>query len=218
MHHKGQHVSISKFYPEGTIISSGLSKWAAAGGWRLGTFAFPEELGWLLGPMTKAAGQTYSSVASPIQWAGVTAFNGGTELDNYLIHTRRILKKLSANCANMLRESGARIHQSEGAFYLFPDFTPFAENLAKRGIRSGKELGEAILNETHVATIPGVSFFRPAEELTLRMSYTNFDGTKAMKASEAIPIDQALPDSFLEEYCGKTLEATRKICDFVTKT
>jgi len=31
-HHTGQHVSIERFYPEGTIISSGLSKWCGAGG------------------------------------------------------------------------------------------------------------------------------------------------------------------------------------------
>ena len=31
-----KYLSISNFYPEGTIISSGLSKWCGAGGWRLG--------------------------------------------------------------------------------------------------------------------------------------------------------------------------------------
>ena len=36
LHHKGQHVSIARFYPEGTIVSGGLSKWCGAGGWRLG--------------------------------------------------------------------------------------------------------------------------------------------------------------------------------------
>ena len=41
LHHEGNHVSIAKYYPEGTIISSGLSKWCGAGGWRLGTFSFP---------------------------------------------------------------------------------------------------------------------------------------------------------------------------------
>ena len=37
LHHQGNHISIAKYYPEGTIISSGLSKWCGAGGWRLGT-------------------------------------------------------------------------------------------------------------------------------------------------------------------------------------
>ena len=36
--------SISNYNPEGTIISTGLSKWCGAGGWRLGFFAIPESL------------------------------------------------------------------------------------------------------------------------------------------------------------------------------
>ena len=39
-----QYKSISNFYPEGTIVSSGLSKWCVAGGWRLGFFAIPKQL------------------------------------------------------------------------------------------------------------------------------------------------------------------------------
>ena len=36
----GKYESITHFYPEGTIITSGLSKWCGAGGWRLGTLIF----------------------------------------------------------------------------------------------------------------------------------------------------------------------------------
>jgi aspartate aminotransferase len=38
LHHTSKYFSIAQFYPEGTILSTGLSKWAGAGGWRLGTF------------------------------------------------------------------------------------------------------------------------------------------------------------------------------------
>jgi aspartate aminotransferase len=217
MHHTGSHVSIAKFYPEGTIISSGLSKWAAAGGWRLGTFAFPENLKWLCDAMADAGSQTYSSVASPIQWAGVTGFGGGPELEGYLGQVRRIFRQLSVSCADMLRESGARIHEPEGGFYLFPDYGPLAGNMEKRGIRTNKELCEAILSQTHVAAVPGSAFCRPDSEFTFRVSYVNFDGAKAMAASQAIPPDQPLPDEFLEKYCGKTLEATRRVCTFMNK-
>ena len=55
LHFKGQHVSIARFYPEGTIISSGLSKWCGAGGWRLGAFCFPQSLRWLLDAMAVVA-------------------------------------------------------------------------------------------------------------------------------------------------------------------
>ena len=39
-----RYESISKFYPEATFVSGGLSKWCGAGGWRLGFFAVPKKL------------------------------------------------------------------------------------------------------------------------------------------------------------------------------
>ena len=55
VHFEGKHKSIARYYPEGTIISTGLSKWAGAGGWRLGTFIFPPELR----PLLDARGAEY---------------------------------------------------------------------------------------------------------------------------------------------------------------
>lgn len=89
IHHQGQHVSIARFYPEGTIISSGLSKWCGAGGWRLGTFSFPKHLSWLLDAMAVVASETFTSTSAPIQHAAVTAFEDHPELDIYL-HLRPI--------------------------------------------------------------------------------------------------------------------------------
>jgi aspartate aminotransferase len=55
LHHLGKHVSIARYYPEGTIVSNGLSKWCGAGGWRLGALAFPKSLGWLCKAMAVVA-------------------------------------------------------------------------------------------------------------------------------------------------------------------
>src|SRR5690606_7376175 len=71
LHHEGAHVSIARYYPKGTIISAGLSKWCGAGGWRLGTFTFPRELRWLLDAMASVASETYTSTSAPIQYAAV---------------------------------------------------------------------------------------------------------------------------------------------------
>jgi aspartate aminotransferase len=94
LHHAGRHVSISRFYPEGTIVSSGLSKWCGAGGWRLGTFSFPPGLTWLLDAMAAVASETYTSTSAPIQYAAVRAFQGGTEIERYLWNARRVLRAL----------------------------------------------------------------------------------------------------------------------------
>jgi aspartate aminotransferase len=75
---------VARHYPEGTIISNGLSKWCGAGGWRLGFLSFPSGLRWLHNAMAMVASETYTSTSAPIQYAAVTAFNGGQFMDEYL--------------------------------------------------------------------------------------------------------------------------------------
>jgi aspartate aminotransferase len=58
----GECSSIANYYPEGTIISSSLSKWCGAGGWRLGYMAFPKQLEVFLPAMDSLASESYSSV------------------------------------------------------------------------------------------------------------------------------------------------------------
>ena len=215
--HKGEHISVARFYPEGTIVSSGLSKWCSAGGWRLGTFTFPENLRWLMEAMAIVGSQTYTSVCSPIQYAAVRAFRGGIEIERNLWHARRILSTIGQECAKMFIDAGIKVHPPEGAFYLFPDFSPFADELEKREITGSEDMCERLLMEKHVAMIPGVSFDRPAEELTARMTYTNFDGAKALAASETIALHESLPENFTQRYCANTLTATQCIVDWLTE-
>jgi len=216
LHHTGGHVSIAQFYPESTIISSGLSKWCGAGGWRLGTFTFPPDLAWLIEAMAAVASETYSSVSAPIQYAAVLAFRGGITIERYLWHARRILAALGQHCAAELQQAGIRVHVPVGAFYLFPDFSPLAEPLAKRGIHDSVTLCERLLEDTGVAILPGAVFHRPAEELTARLAYVGFDGVKALAASETIPLDQELPSDFIEHWCRDVVQATRRLVDWVT--
>ncbi|MHA2100691.1 MAG: pyridoxal phosphate-dependent aminotransferase [Candidatus Kariarchaeaceae archaeon] len=136
------HVSISKYYPEGTIVSAGLSKWAGAGGWRLGTFIFPKELQWLQDAMGVIASETYTTVSAPIQYAAVTAFRGAPSIEHYLENIRRILKYLGTWCAGKLRKAGVRVHDPVGAFYLFLDFSLYETKFFINHINSSRELSE----------------------------------------------------------------------------
>ncbi len=214
LHHEGRHVSVARYYPEGTIISSGLSKWCGAGGWRLGTFTFPPDMDWLLDAMTVGASETFTSVSAPIHYAAVRSFKGGVRIERYLWHARRILKALGNRCSDMLNAGGIRVPAPAGAFYLFPDFTPLADKLAERGINDSVTLCEKLLTDTGVAILPGVVFERPSNELTARLAYVNFDGVKALTASETIPLDQPLPDDFIDHWCSHTIEAIRLMVDW----
>lgn len=211
LHHRDQHVSIARFYPEGTIVSGGISKWCGAGGWRLGTFTFPKGMRWLLDAMASVASETFTSTSAPIQYAAVRAFQGGMRIERYLWQSRKILGALGRRCARMLREAGAELVAPEGAFYLFPDFGPLRDRLRERGIATSAALCARLLEETGVAVLPGSDFGRPPQELTARIAYVDFDGARALAALEVLPREQPIDEEFLETYSGKVLRAVEGI-------
>ena len=192
LYHEGEHVSIARFYPEGTIVSSSLSKWCAAGGWRLGHFAFPKELFWLKEALASITSDTYSCVAAPIQYAGLQAYNDKDTVGEYLFHCRRILSTIGNFCASTLLEAGVNIQSPSGAFYLFPDFESFRISLSEKGIHDSTAMCEQLFQDTGVVLLPGTAFGRPAEELNARIAYVNFDGGKALQTSREISMEQNL--------------------------
>lgn len=215
LHHQGQHVSIARFYPEGTIVSSGLSKWCGAGGWRLGTFCFPPALSWLADSMAAVASETYTSVSAPIQYAAVHAFRGGVDIERYLWHTRRILADLGRRCTETLRAAGLRVHEPLGAFYLFVDFSPVREKLAKHGIVQGMDLTRHLLDDVGVACLPGVSFAQSRSELSARLALVDFDGARVLAASENYPLHEDLPEGFTRQWCEAVLNGVDRIANWI---
>jgi aspartate aminotransferase len=209
--HTGEHQSIAQYYPEGTIISSGLSKWAGAGGWRLGTFTFPKELRWLQNAMAIVASETYTSTSAPIQYAAITAFEEHYEIDQYLFHTRRIFKTLGNYMAQRLKSKNLTMPDPRGAFYLFLNFGHYREKLYSKGILTSFELCETLLKETGVAILPGMDFGRQPEELTCRLAYVDFDGELVLAKAMTEYKDETLQKEFLEKYCGKMVMATTLI-------
>ncbi len=215
IHHRGRHISIARFYPEGTIVSSGLSKWCGAGGWRLGTFTFPKSLDWLRDAMAAVASETYTSTSAPIQYAAIRAFQGGAEIEHYLWLSRRILFALGNYIHQVLVSGGVKISVPQGAFYLFPDFDPFREKLGQRKIYTSEELCAVLLKDTGVAILPGCHFGRPDSELTARLAYVDFDGARAMEAAEHCESDKPLDEEFLELYAPNTLAAADLIVSWL---
>ncbi|OOG22797.1 aspartate aminotransferase [Thioalkalivibrio denitrificans] len=216
LHFEGKHVSIARFYPEGTIISNGLSKWCGAGGWRLGALAFPRSLTWLLEPMASVASETFTSTSAPIQYAAVRAFEGGPEIEHYLTQCRRILRAIAHYTWESVRAVGAVATEPKGGFYLFPNFDPLRERLASRGITTSEQLCLHLLEDTGVACLPGEAFGRPLDELSVRLALVDFDGQKALEAAESLPEGTDPDNEFLRRHCGDVVEAVDRLCAWVS--
>ena len=211
----GGHRSIARYYPEGTIISSGLSKWCGAGGWRLGIFAAPKELEWLVKGMATVSSETFTSTSAPIQYAAVRAFNGGVTIERYLWQSRRVLAAIAARVHAELTGLGIAMAPLDGGFYAFPDFSPLRDRLAARGIKTSAELCTRLLEDTGVAILPGSCFGRPQTELTARLAYVDFDGSRTLAAAEQVPVDQSLGEDFLRRNCDKVMTAINRMCEWL---
>ncbi len=180
LHFQGQHVSIARYYPEGTIISNGISKWAGAGGWRLGFFVVPETLRPILEAMIVVASETYTSVSAPVQMAAISAFEDSTDMLDYIHASRQAMRDIGLGFSSQLQAQGVRCVTPQGGFYALGEFESHREALLRHGITDGYQLSRRMLEATGVAALPG-SDFGLGQSLTLRFAYVDFDGQSVLQ-------------------------------------
>ena len=194
--------SISKFYPEATFISGGLSKWCGAGGWRLGFLAVPDGLKEFMNSLKSLASESYSTVNTPTQFAAVEAYDGNYE--NYRLKVRAILNAVGTYVYKHLKSNKVLINPPQGAFYLMPEFK-------NKKFKTSSELCDVILNETGVAMLPGSDFgFSPKKMLT-RLSYTDFDGVEFYKN---ILDHKSISEELVKMYAPNVVEGTTKLSNW----
>ena len=211
LHYRGEHRSMARYYPEGTLVSNGISKWAGAGGWRLGFLAFPEGLEALLQSMIVIASETFTSVSAPIQMASICAFEDSPAMLDYIHGCRRIMAGIGRDFSRRLREGGLQVAEPEGGFYCLPDFSPMADRLRNHGIESAADLATRLLEETGVAGLPG-SDFGLHDHLALRFAFVDFDGTELLRVARERPdlaIDLHRPQ------LQRMQQAADRICDWL---
>jgi aspartate aminotransferase len=200
-----KYESISKYYPEGTCITGGLSKWCGAGGWRLGFFAAPKQLHLLMENLKVLASETFSTVNSPVQYAAVEAYNG--DYNDFKLKTTNILQAVGMYVYENLKSNKVLINSPQGGFYLMPEFI-------NKKYKTSSDMCIAILKETGVALLPGSAFgFRPNKMLA-RLSFTDFDGSNFL---ENISVRKNINKSNVEKYAPKVVEGVKILSNWAKK-
>ena len=198
----GKYESISNYYPEGTIVSSGLSKWCGAGGWRLGFFAIPDQLKELKNSLKILCSESFTSVSAPIQYAAVDAFNGDHAI--YLKAVKEILSFTGNYAYENLKSNLVNITKPEGGFYLFPEFT-------NAKFSSSSKMCEDILQKTGVALLPGSDFGLSEKKMVARLSFTDFDGSNFLKYTLG---SKKLDDADLKKYAPNIVDGISALKDW----
>ncbi len=153
-----EQVSMAAFGPDfynHTITVNGFSKTFAMTGWRLGYAAGPKAF-------MKALFALQSHMASApntfAQWGAIAALQEAapdvaTMVKAFTERRERIYELLSSI-------PGIKCPKPDGAFYVFPDISAF-------GLTS-LEFAQRLLEEQHVAVVPGVAF---GDDACVRLSY-----------------------------------------------
>lgn len=135
---------------ENLLIVGSLSKTYSMTGWRVGYALGAKEL---LGNMLKLQSHSTSNPTSIAQKAAVEALRGPQEsvrqmLAEYAHRREKIVSGLRAI-------SGIECVMPEGAFYVYPNVGAVLE---KAGVKDATAFAERLLEEVHVALVPGPAF------------------------------------------------------------
>lgn len=171
--YEGEHISIASFPEmfERTITVFSLSKSYAMTGWRIGYTVAPEPF---ITGLKKMVLNSSNGVNTPTQWAALKAITSGSSFIENNISEYIKRRDLLVDGLNRI---GFECSMPKGAFYAFPSIKKF-DNDSWRFSRK-------ILEQAHVATVPGL-VFGPDGEGHLRFSFSTSieniqEGLEALK-------------------------------------
>ena len=156
------------FIKERTITINGVSKGFAMTGWRGGILAAPK---WIAQACDKMQGQFTSATSSITQ----KAMHKAMELPAADTHYMRDVFKRRRDLVleGMKNIPGFKANLPEGAFYVFPEISEcFGKSHNGFTINSGTDLCNFLLDDAHVALVPGAAF---GDDRYVRFSYATND-------------------------------------------
>jgi aspartate aminotransferase len=169
---------------ERTVVTTGLSKNLALGGWRLGVARFPD------GPLREAvlsmASELWSCPARPVEAAAALAFTDPPELRSYVDRARGVYERITTAVAALFADAGAVVARPQAAFYCYPDLSPRLSGT------TGAEVAGRLLTEHGVAVLPGVEFGEGPSSLSFRVATGQLTGRTDDQRNAVLAADDPL--------------------------
>jgi aspartate aminotransferase len=164
--------SPAEFLPERTVVTSGLSKNLALGGWRIGFARFPdnEEGRRLQAAVQGIASEVWSAMAAPMQEVAAFALNEPKELTDYLVAARRLHMAVTLSLHQVFVARHVQARPPAGAFYFYPDFAGHRAALRRAGVTNSMGLADHLLDQYDVAVLPGTSFGDDPDHIAVRVA------------------------------------------------
>ncbi|MEV4553469.1 pyridoxal phosphate-dependent aminotransferase [Nonomuraea wenchangensis] len=179
------YTSPADLAPERTVITTGLSKSLALGGWRIGVVRLPTGAHALRGKLLAVASEIWSAPAAPVQEAAAYAFGEPEELVERVNLSRRLHGTLARAVHACFAAAGARVPEPQGGFYLYPD-------LGHLGLGGSAELTKLLLEEHGIGVLPGHAFGDDPAAARVRVAVSLLYGTSPEQRMTALTSDDPL--------------------------
>ncbi len=204
--------SISKYYPQATIVYGGLSKVFSAGGYRLGFMVLPKQFHFLEVYYKSLFSETFSAVASPIQYAAVEAYKMKPKLQLYIKQCTAILNGIASYIFSRLTNMNIKCTKPKGAFYMMIDFEHYKKKLEKWNIKTSTTLADYLLEKEGIALLSSTDFYFDESYLIFRLAFVDFDGEKVYKAYKK---NNQIDEDFIKKYASNIYLGMNKLQRFV---
>ncbi|MFG1618549.1 pyridoxal phosphate-dependent aminotransferase [Nonomuraea wenchangensis] len=179
------YTSPADLAPERTVITTGLSKSLALGGWRIGVVRLPTGAHALRGKLLAVASEIWSAPAAPVQEAAAYAFGEPEELVERVNLSRRLHGTLARAVHACFTAAGARVPEPQGGFYLYPD-------LGHLGLGGSAELTKLLLEEHGIGVLPGHAFGDDPAAARVRVAVSLLYGTSPEQRMTALTSEDPL--------------------------
>jgi len=183
-------LSPAEVAPDRTVVTAGLSKNLALGGWRLGVARLPGGARRLTSVRDRLVGtcsEIWSAPATPVQAAATVAFSEPPAVIERVARSRRLHGAVARAGASLLGSAGVAVPPPAGAFYLYPDFGAHRATLRRRfGVSTSADLAVLLLRDYGIGVLPGSEFGDPAEALRLRIATSRLYGEAPWQQEEAL--------------------------------
>jgi aspartate aminotransferase len=156
-------VELDSSFREHTVVVNGVSKAYSMTGWRIGYAAGPERI---IQPVNTLMSHSTSNPCSISQKAAIEALETPDQEIQPMVDTFEERRDLIVEQLDNM--SGVSCRRPGGAFYAFPNVSSVIDR--HDSIDSDMELAEQLIEEAHIAVVPGSPFGAPGY---LRLSYAN---------------------------------------------